>query len=96
MGGVTETNAVGGWTKNVKAPSTAPFNESDIIPKEITEEDIQEVKNFWLLALTCKIHDTHGYLLSSFLRPSSKKRTDKCKGSFETDLSIFRDRSADP
>jgi len=96
MGGVTVTNAVGGWTKNVKASSTVPFNESDMIPKEITKGDIQEVKNFWLLALTCKIHNTYGYQLSSFLSPSSKKRTDKCNGSIETIFSIFRHRSADP
>ncbi|KAL4773309.1 FMN-linked oxidoreductase [Aspergillus nidulans var. acristatus] len=97
LGGVPATNAVGGWTENVKAPSAIPFAEGDIVPKEMTKEDIQEVKDAWAAAtrraLTAgvdfiEIHSAHGYLLSSFLSPSSNKRTDEYGGSFENRIRL--------
>ncbi|KAJ5589631.1 hypothetical protein N7537_012309 [Penicillium hordei] len=92
LGGVTATNEVGGWTENVKAPSAVPFAKGDIVPNEMTKKDIEEVKNAWAAATRralaagvdfIEIHNAHGYLLSSFLSPSSNKRTDEYGGSFE-------------
>jgi 2,4-dienoyl-CoA reductase-like NADH-dependent reductase (Old Yellow Enzyme family) len=97
LGGVTATNAVGGWTENVKAPSAIPFAEGDIVPKEMTKEDIQAVKDAWAAATKralaagvdfIEIHSAHGYLLSSFLSPSSNKRTDGYGGSFENRIRL--------
>jgi 2,4-dienoyl-CoA reductase-like NADH-dependent reductase (Old Yellow Enzyme family) len=97
LGGVTATNAVGGWTENVKAPSAVPFAEGDIVPKEMTKKDIQEVKDAWAAAIKralaagvdfIEIHNAHGYLLSSFLSPSSNKRTDEYGGSFENRIRL--------
>lgn len=97
LGGVTATNAVGGWTDNVKAPSAVPFAEGDIVPKAMTKEDIQEVKDAWVAATRravaagvdfIEIHSAHGYLLSSFLSPSSNKRTDEYGGSFENRIRL--------
>lgn len=97
LGGVTATNAVGGWTENVKAPSAIPFAEGDIVPNEMTKEDFQEVKDAWVAAAKralaagvdlIEIHNAHGYLLSSFLSPSSNKRTDEYGGSFENRIRL--------
>lgn len=92
LGGVTCTDAVGGWVNNVKAPSAIPFTEGEIVPKGLTKDDIQEVKDAWVAATQralaagvdfIEIHSAHGYLLSSFMSPSSNKRTDEYGGSFE-------------
>jgi 2,4-dienoyl-CoA reductase-like NADH-dependent reductase (Old Yellow Enzyme family) len=97
LGGVTATNAVGGWTENVKAPSAIPFAEGDIVPKAMTKEDIQEVKDAWVAAARravaagvdfIEIHNAHGYLLSSFLSTSSNTRTDEYGGSFENRIRL--------
>lgn len=97
LGGVTATNAVGGWVDNVKAPSAVPFAEGDIIPKAMTKEDIQEFKDAWVAATKraleagvdfIEIHNAHGYLLSSFLTPSANKRTDEYGGSFENRIRL--------
>jgi 2,4-dienoyl-CoA reductase-like NADH-dependent reductase (Old Yellow Enzyme family) len=97
LGGVTATNAVGGWVDNVKAPSAIPFAKGDIVPKEMTKEDIQELKDAWVAATKralaagadfIEIHNAHGYLLSSFLSPSANKRTDQYGGSFENRIRL--------
>ncbi|GIJ86531.1 hypothetical protein Asppvi_005420 [Aspergillus pseudoviridinutans] len=97
LGGATATNAVGGWVDNVKAPSAIAFAEGDIIPKAMTKEDIEEVKAAWVAAIKralaagadfIEIHNAHGYLLSSFLSPSSNKRTDEYGGSFENRIRL--------
>lgn len=97
LGGVPATNAVGGWVENVKAPSAIPFAESDIVPKEMTSGDIQELKDAWVASTKraiaagvdfIEIHSAHGYLLSSFLSPSSNKRTDQYGGSFENRIRL--------
>ncbi|OQE15277.1 hypothetical protein PENSTE_c029G02105 [Penicillium steckii] len=97
LGGVTATNAVGGWTENVKGPSAIPFAEGEIVPKAMTKEDIEEVKTAWVAAVEravaagvdfIEIHNAHGYLLSSFLSPSSNQRTDDYGGSFENRIRL--------
>ena len=97
LGGGVATNAVGGWTDNVKAPSAIPFAEGDPIPVAMTKEDIQEVKEQWAASVKralaagvdfIEIHNAHGYLLSSFLSASSNKRTDEYGGSFENRIRL--------
>ncbi|KAF3491694.1 uncharacterized protein GIQ15_01211 [Arthroderma uncinatum] len=59
-------------------------------PREMTEEDIQDVKRKFVTAALLvaeagfagiEIHAAHGYLLAQFLSPNSNKRVDKYGGS---------------
>ncbi|KAJ5145460.1 Aldolase-type TIM barrel [Penicillium bovifimosum] len=97
LGGVVANNSVGGWTDNVKAPSAIPFAEGDPMPIAMTLQDIAELKTAWVasvkraMAAGCdfiEIHNAHGYLLSSFLNPSSNQRTDEYGGSFENRIRL--------
>ncbi|KAJ6089502.1 hypothetical protein N7467_004718 [Penicillium canescens] len=97
LGGVVANNSVGGWTDNVKAPSAIPFAEGDPMPIAMTKDDIEEVKAAWVAASKravaagvdfIEIHNAHGYLLSSFLSPSSNQRTDDYGGSFENRIRL--------
>lgn len=97
LGGVVANNNVGGWTDNVKAPSAIPFAEGDPMPIAMTQDDIAEVKTAWVAAVKravaagcdfIEIHNAHGYLLSSFLSPSSNQRTDNYGGSFENRIRL--------
>jgi 2,4-dienoyl-CoA reductase-like NADH-dependent reductase (Old Yellow Enzyme family) len=91
------TNAVGGWTDNVKAPSAVPFDGNSVVPKAMTQADIEEFKAAWVAAVHrsvmagvdfIEIHNAHGYLLSSFLSPSSNQRTDDYGGSHENRMRL--------
>ncbi|EKV15578.1 2,4-dienoyl-CoA reductase [Penicillium digitatum] len=97
LGGVVANNSVGGWTDNIKAPSAIPFAEGNPIPIAMTQDDIAEVKTAWVAAVKraiaagcdfIEIHNAHGYLLSSFLSPSSNQRTDNYGGSFENRIRL--------
>jgi 2,4-dienoyl-CoA reductase-like NADH-dependent reductase (Old Yellow Enzyme family) len=97
LGGTTATNAVGGWTDNVKAPSAVPFDGNSVVPKAMTQADIEEFKAAWVAAVHrsvmagvdfIEIHNAHGYLLSSFLSPSSNQRTDDYGGSHENRMRL--------
>jgi 2,4-dienoyl-CoA reductase-like NADH-dependent reductase (Old Yellow Enzyme family) len=86
------TEEVGGWPSNVRGPSAVPFNEDDVTPRELSLDDIEELKKAWGAAVkravnagfdVIEIHNAHGYLLHSFLSPVSNKRTDRYGGSFE-------------
>ncbi|KAJ5109292.1 hypothetical protein N7456_005967 [Penicillium angulare] len=97
VGGATATNAVGGWVDNVKSPSAIPFSDNDIVPKAMTAEDIEELKEAWVSAAKralsagvdfIEIHAAHGYLLSSFLSASSNQRLDQYGGSFENRIRL--------
>lgn len=90
--GAVATEDVNGWPNNVKAPSAIPYNEDHCSPKEMTIEDIEEVKAAFVAAAkramkagfdVIEIHNAHGYLLHNFVSPVSNKRTDKYGGSFE-------------
>ena len=84
------TEEEGGW--EVIAPSAVPFSDKSPMPREMTEEDIREIKQCFVdgakRALTAgfevvEIHSAHGYLLHSFLSPLSNQRTDGYGGSRE-------------
>ncbi|KAI0667326.1 FMN-linked oxidoreductase [Trametes maxima] len=82
----------GGWPDDVWAPSAIPFAELYAQPKELTKAGIKRlVKSFVEAAKRAvragfdviEVHGAHGYLISSFLCPTSNKRTDEYGGSFE-------------
>ncbi|KAI0715866.1 FMN-linked oxidoreductase [Cerioporus squamosus] len=73
----------GGWPDDVWGPSE---------PKALTREGIRRIVKAFVDAAkrsvragfdVIEIHGAHGYLLSSFLTPTSNKRTDEYGGSFE-------------
>jgi 2,4-dienoyl-CoA reductase-like NADH-dependent reductase (Old Yellow Enzyme family) len=87
----------GGWPDNVWGPSTVPFHPTYPQPKELTLEGIKNVVTAFAEAAkravavgfdVIEIHSAHGYLLSSFLSPTSNKRTDKYGGSFENRIRL--------
>lgn len=76
----------------ILGPSAIPNLSTNVIPKEMTIEDIQYiVEAFANAAYRCKlagfdgvqIHGAHGYLLSKFLDPYHNRRTDEYGGSIE-------------
>ncbi|XP_006463504.1 hypothetical protein AGABI2DRAFT_225342 [Agaricus bisporus var. bisporus H97] len=87
-----------GWPDNVWGPSTKPFDTTYPQPMELTKEGIQRTieafKNAAVRAVKAgfdvvEIHAAHGYLLSSFLSPSSNLRTDEYGGSFENRIRLL-------
>ncbi|KAK2761789.1 hypothetical protein FQN54_001617 [Arachnomyces sp. PD_36] len=93
------TEKVNGWPNNVKGPTTTPFSPNLATPKEMTLQDIEEVKTAWVAAVQralkagvdfIEVHSAHGYLLSSFLSPATNTRTDQYGGvnSFENRIRL--------
>ena len=73
-------------------PSAIPINNSSPVPKEMTVEDINKVREDFKKAAQradkagfdiIEIHGAHGYLLHSFFSPLSNQRNDQYGGSFE-------------
>jgi len=73
-------------TNDPIGPSSLAYSEEEIIPKEMTIKDIQDmVKAFQDAAKRAdragfdglEIHAAHGYLLSQFMSPISNQRRDK-------------------
>ncbi len=73
-------------------PSAIPINNSSPVPKEMTVEDINKVRDDFKKAAQradkagfdiIEIHGAHGYLLHSFFSPLSNQRNDQYGGSFE-------------
>ncbi|KAI0757920.1 FMN-linked oxidoreductase [Fomes fomentarius] len=84
--------ASGGWPDEVYGPSAVPYDESHPMPKALTKEGIKKVLKGYADAArravkagfdVVEIHGAHGFLISSFLSPTSNKRTDEYGGSFE-------------
>lgn len=75
--------------RKILAPSVVLNRVTDILPKEMTQEDITRlIETYKQAGLRAKqagfdaiqIHAGHGYLLSQFLTPYYNKRTDKYGG----------------
>ena len=88
---VDENN--GGW-KTV-APSAIAFESDYPLPREMSKDDIEKVKNDFVEAAkravsagfeVIEIHAAHGYLFHEFLSPLSNERTDEYGGSLENRL----------
>ncbi len=87
-------------SKNSIAPSSIPFGKNWEIPKELTKEDIEEVKKAFIKGAEravnagfdiVEIHSAHGYLLHEFLSPLSNKRKDEYGGSFENRTRLLKE-----
>lgn len=77
------------------APSAVPFDEGWHVPREMTRDDMDRVVLDMVAATKradeagfdlVELHMAHGYLLSSFLSPTSNLRTDAYGGSLENRL----------
>ena len=85
-------------------PSAIPINNSSPVPKEMTIEDINRVKeDFKNAAIRAniagfdiiEIHGAHGYLLHSFFSPISNMRNDHYGGNFENRIRFAMEIIAD-
>ena len=90
----------GGWEDDVMGPSALRWGEGYAMPREMSERDIQDVKDGFRESArraveagvdVVEIHAAHGYLLSSFLSPLSNRRTDRYGGSFENRIRLLLD-----
>jgi 2,4-dienoyl-CoA reductase-like NADH-dependent reductase (Old Yellow Enzyme family) len=89
----------GGWPDEVVGPSPLKWQEGYVLPREMTLEDIKDVvKGFANAARRAveagfdmvEIHAAHGYLISSFLSPSSNGRVDEYGGSFKNRTRLLK------
>jgi 2,4-dienoyl-CoA reductase-like NADH-dependent reductase (Old Yellow Enzyme family) len=80
----------GGWQP--LAPSAISFKDGDLVPAELTTEQIAIIVGQFQQAAKraleagfeiIEIHGAHGYLINEFLSPLSNHRTDQYGGSFE-------------
>eukprot|EP01132_Coremiostelium_polycephalum_P009717 gene9717-11932_t len=87
---VIPIDGVHGW--QVRGPSPIQWDSNHQIPKEYTTEELKDVvKSFKDAARRVReagfdfleIHGAHGYLIDSFLSPTSNKRTDEYGGGLE-------------
>ena len=85
--------AEGNWP--LIAPSPVPWTEKNQTPREMTREDMDQVRDDFVAAtrraLICgfdmvELHCAHGYLFSSFITPATNKRTDEYGGNLENRL----------
>jgi 2,4-dienoyl-CoA reductase-like NADH-dependent reductase (Old Yellow Enzyme family) len=74
------------------AASPIPYGENWHTPREITEADMERIRNAFVSAAQrslrigfdeIELHMAHGYLAHGFMSPVSNKRTDQYGGSFE-------------
>lgn len=80
------------------APSAIPHTIGEPLPKAMTIEDIEQLKNDFSEATkralkagfkVIEIHAAHGYLFNEFLSPLSNLRTDEYGGSFENRIRLL-------
>ncbi len=79
----------------IVAPSALPYYPDSQVPREMTRDDMDRVRDEFVAAakrgIACgfdmlELHAAHGYLLASFLSPVTNKRTDEYGGSLENRL----------
>ncbi len=77
------------------AASPIPFGEGWHTPREVTEDDMERVRQAFVSAAeralrigfdAIELHMAHGYLAHGFMSPISNKRTDNYGGPFENRL----------
>jgi len=88
--GIDEPLEEDNW--EVIAPSPIPYSELNQVPREMTREDMEMVRDQFVSSTRgvleagfdlLELHCAHGYLLSSFLSPITNRRTDEYGGSLE-------------
>ena len=96
LGRTALSDEEGGW--EVVGPSPIAFDESHRVPRELTEDEVEELIEDFVAAAkravlagfdVIEIHAAHGYMINSFLSPTSNKRSDKFGGSFENRIRIL-------
>ena len=74
----------------VIGPSAVEYLEGWPLPREMTLDDIRDIKRAWVQAAEravtagfdiLEVHGAHGYLIHEFLSPASNRRTDEYGGS---------------
>ncbi|PIL23686.1 hypothetical protein GSI_13435 [Ganoderma sinense ZZ0214-1] len=87
----------GGWPDDVVGPSPIPYSSNFAVPKELNKAGIKRIVAGFIAAArravkagfdVIEIHGAHGFLISSFLSPTSNKRTDDYGGSFENRIRL--------
>ncbi|MHA1229063.1 MAG: oxidoreductase [Candidatus Helarchaeota archaeon] len=83
----------GGYKESIPiAPSSVKDPTTNIVPREMTLDDIDQVVEAFASAAyrayeadfdAIQLHGAHGYLLNQFLSPHTNKRTDEYGGSIE-------------
>ncbi|HEX6901025.1 MAG TPA: bifunctional salicylyl-CoA 5-hydroxylase/oxidoreductase [Thermoanaerobaculia bacterium] len=99
--GMDEPLESGGWP--VMAPSAVPYKPGMQVPREMTREDMDRVREEFVRATRMaveaefdmvELHCAHGYLLSEFITPLSNRRADDYGGCLENrlrfPLEVFR------
>ena len=90
--GASAVKETGGWPDDVWAPSAILHDKGYHLPKALSKEGIQRVKDAFVAAAqravkagfdVIEIHSAHGYLLHEFLSPVSNHRTDEYGGTWE-------------
>jgi 2,4-dienoyl-CoA reductase-like NADH-dependent reductase (Old Yellow Enzyme family) len=78
----------GGWVPI--APSALPFSHAEAPPREMTDADLDRVREAFVRAArravaldmdAIELHAAHGYLLHEFLSPLANRRSDRYGGS---------------
>lgn len=85
---------------DVVAPSALQFSSDYRLPREMTPEDIQDVKEAFVAGAKrallagydlLELHGAHGYLLHEFLSPLTNHRQDDYGGSRENRVRLIRE-----
>jgi anthraniloyl-CoA monooxygenase len=85
--GMDEPLPAGNW--EVVGPSAMPYGPANQIPRELSRDDMTEIKDQFVAAAQrgarvgfdlLELHCAHGYLLSSFITPVSNRRSDEYGG----------------
>jgi anthraniloyl-CoA monooxygenase len=91
--GIDQPLPEGNW--DLRAPSAIPYTENNQTPRELTIDELAEVKQQFVESAqraaragfdVLELHCAHGYLLSSFLSPLTNQRTDSYGGSMANRL----------
>jgi anthraniloyl-CoA monooxygenase len=77
------------------APSPIPYSSANQVPREMTREDMERVRDEFVRAARMadeagfdiiELHAAHGYLLATFISPLTNQRTDEYGGALEQRL----------
>ena len=92
-GGEQAPLSSGAW--DIISASPIPYSASNPAPKEMTEADMEDVLNDFVMAAgradkagfdMLELHCAHGYLLNTFISPKTNIRSDDYGGSLENRL----------